>query len=71
MLLKKLKQEKPLTVLKEKVNNILMKLETSVFQSHLHKEKSVIAMHVQILYKVIQNTKFEQYLLFECNYKET
>jgi hypothetical protein len=47
---KKLKQEKLPTASKEKVNNILMKLETSVFQSHSHKEESVIAMHVQILY---------------------
>jgi hypothetical protein len=49
MLPKKLKLEKLPTASKEKVNNILMKLETSVFQSHLHKEESVTVMHVQIL----------------------
>jgi hypothetical protein len=47
---KKLKQEKLPTASKEKVNNILMKLVTSVFQSHSHKEESVTATHVQILY---------------------
>jgi ABC-type sulfate transport system substrate-binding protein len=71
MLQRKLKQGKLLIALKEKVNNILMKLETSAFQSHLPKEKSATAMHVAILYKVIQNTQFDKYLSYECNYKET
>ena len=71
MLQRKLKQGKLLIALKEKVNNILMKLETSAFQSHLPKERSAIAMHVAILYKVIQNTQFDKYLSYECNYKET
>jgi ABC-type sulfate transport system substrate-binding protein len=71
MLQRKLKQGKLLIALKEKVNNILMKLETSAFQSHSPKERSVTAMHVAILYKVIQNTQFDKYLSYECNYKET
>lgn len=68
---KRLRLVKQLIALKEKVNNILMKLETSASQSHLPKEKSAIAMHVEILYQVIQNTQFDKNQLIECDYKET
>jgi|LauGreDrversion4_2_1035121.scaffolds.fasta_scaffold2154931_1 citrate lyase alpha subunit len=69
MHLKKLKQEKLPTALKEKVNNISMKLGAKIFQNHFRKEEFVIAMHVHILYKGPPDTNAELNLLFEFDYK--
>lgn len=64
---RKLKQAKLQIASKEKVNNTLTKLEINAFQNHLHKEKSVIAMHVKVHYQQINENTFHHSLIFINN----
>jgi hypothetical protein len=61
---KKLKQEKLQTASKEKVNNTLTRLAINSSQNHLHKEKSVIAMHVKAHYQQINENTIHHSLNF-------
>jgi hypothetical protein len=61
MLPKKLKPEKLLIASKEKVNNILMRLETKIFLNHLLKEESASAVPVKVHLLQTHNTPFEHF----------